>query len=161
MFHAEVNPAELSRLQLYFKSMPRNIKKEIKKGWNKDGTRIKKIIQSSAFSRTGPSSVGRGSAREYGHLKSSFIRIVKVSSKNSFGAFMRLKYKGPKQMGKRFIGRFHEFGTGHGPRTAKTQGMQGRRLPARALVETGWNKAEKSVDMVKVTLNAIDRAMKS
>lgn len=167
-----VDAKELASMNKMFQEAPKDIKKELRKAWGKDSRKVVKIIKSVGFSRSGPSSVGKGPGDKYGHLKTNVKATrVKVGGKKWMWAWLRIGIKGQGgqfgDVGKSFVGLFHEFGTGFGKRRGnlpkgaprggarRSRGEQGRTAPARAPMATGWAAAKTSVNFVASADKAI------
>lgn len=150
---------EVKGIEKMFRIAPDEIKKETKKAWDREGTKIKKEIAKISFTRTSPTSVGRGPNRsyrakgdpsgsagtKYGHLRKSLIRKVKFKGggrkARSFGGYLRIGYRKPGVKSKGFVGMFHEWGT--------------RTMIARQPIKHGWESSRGAKDMIDVTNKGI------
>lgn len=138
---------EFRAIEKMLKRAPKEITLEVRKAWNKEGTKRIRAMRKVGYTSRSATSVARGLGGKYGHLKSSLKKKVKFvgGGLKRFGGFLRIEYKFPftrkrrpkKNPGKRFVGFLHEFGTIH--------------MPARAPLEHSWEKTKGELNIVKVT----------
>lgn len=148
-----VDAKQLKSINKMFLEAPKDIKKEMRKAWGKDSRKAVKIIKAEGFSRSSPTSLGKGPGGEFGHIKPQVKATrIKVGGKQWMWAWYRIGVKGMGvnfgRIGKSFVVFFHEHGTRGGP-------GRGRSLPARAPMATGWAAARASINPVASADKAI------
>lgn len=109
-------------------------------------------VRARSYSSPGPSSLGVGPGRKYGHVRDS---LQGRASNIGWGGYIRINPWKPG--GKGFVARFHEFGTGGGKN--RSGNMRGKGLPARGPMAAGYQAINQAVIETELSA-ALDKVLK-